>query len=90
MLRTNWIFRETKSGKDSNPRDGKANASGSDFLMLIETLDGVADESLYTTEFVEALVTQFWTLYIKVFDWVFIPFVIQTASCVIYFSYFIQ
>ena len=44
MLRTNWIFRGTENG------------SKNDFLQLIDTLDNVEDESLYTTEFVEALI----------------------------------
>ena len=38
----------------------------------------------------EALVQEFWQLYFKVFDYVFIPFVVQTITCVIYFSIFLQ
>ena len=78
MLRTNWIFRDLED-KSTNM-----------FLELIETLDGVDDPTLYTTEFVRALVQEFWNLYNKVFDFVFIPFIIQSLTCVIYFSYYIQ
>ena len=49
MMKTNWIFREIKS---LNEDYGKKN----DFLQLIDTLDNAEDESLYTTEFVEALI----------------------------------
>ena len=83
MLRTNWIFREIKQSEEEE-------GSKNDFLQLIDTLDQAEDDSFYTTEFVEALIQQFWTLYIKVFNFVFMPFVIQTISCIIYFSYFMQ
>ena len=43
MLRTNWVFRQTKN-------------IDNDFLQLIDTLDNVTDTSLYTTEIVEALI----------------------------------
>ena len=49
MMKTNWIFREIKS---LNEDYGKKN----DFLQLIDTLDNAEDDSLYTTEFVEALI----------------------------------
>ena len=49
MMKTNWIFREIKS---LNEDYGKKN----DFLQLIDTLDNAEYESLYTTEFVEALI----------------------------------
>ena len=79
MLRTNWIFREINS-------ESKGMENTNEFLNLIDTLDNVEDKSLFTTEFVEALIQQFWSLYIKVFNFVFVPFIIQTISCVIYFS----
>ena len=69
MLRTNWIFREIKSSTENTWKKN-------DFLQLIETLDNAEDDSLYTTEFVEALIQQFWSLYIKVFNYVFVPFII--------------
>ena len=83
MLRTNWIFREIKQSEDEV-------GSTNDFLELIDTLDNAEDKSLYTTEFVEALIEQFWALYIKLFNWIFVPFVIQTISVIIYFSYYIK
>ena len=49
MLRTNWIFREIKLSEDDV-------GSKNDFLELIDTLDNAEDKSLYTTEFVEALI----------------------------------
>ena len=49
MMKTNWIFREIKSLSEDY---GKKN----DFLQLIDTLDNAEDDSLYTTEFVEALI----------------------------------
>ena len=57
---------------------------------MIGTLDNQKHDSLYTTEFVEAIVAEFWTFYTIVFDYVFIPFLIRTFSCLIYFSYYIQ
>ena len=83
MLRTNWIFREIKQSEDEV-------GSKNDFLELIDTLDNAEDKSLYTTEFVEALIEQFWALYIKLFNWIFVPFVIQTISIIIFLSYYIK
>ena len=72
-----------------NGNDESKSGSHSNFLELIDTLDNVANQELYTTEFVVALIQEFWLLYYKVFDFVFIPFVAQSIACVIYFSYFL-
>ena len=53
MLRTNWIFRQQKLESSENVNE---------FLDLINTLDTVEDESLYTTEFVVALMQVIWIL----------------------------
>ena len=79
MLRTNWIFRHKSDTASSK----------NDFLQLLDTQDTV-DESLYTTEFVVALMHVIWTLQSKVFNWIFVPFLLQSASCLIYFSFYIQ
>ena len=38
----------------------------------------------------QALVKEFWTLYIKVFNFVFIPFCFQLFSTILYFSVYLQ
>jgi uncharacterized FlaG/YvyC family protein len=64
MLRTNWVFRQIDAEKKN------------DFLELIDTLDGVENPDLYSTDFVKALIQEFWDLYYKLFDFVLIPFII--------------
>ena len=79
MIRTDWLF--TKQGISEN---------NNDFLELIDTLDESDNQALYTTTFVEALLEPIYIQRSKVFYWIFLPFMAQSAACFIYFSFYLQ
>ena len=79
LIRTDWLFTQQK-----------ASANGNDFLELINTLDESKNQALFTTSFVDALLE---TIYIQrgnVYNYVFLPFMLQSAACFIYFSFYLQ
>ena len=53
---------------------------------MIDNLDDVQNETLYTTNFVDALLMPVHKLREHIILWIFFPFVIQSIFCVIYFS----
>ena len=79
LIRTDWLF--TKQNVSDN---------GNDFLQLIDTLDESDNQALYTTTFVDALLETIYTQRRKVFNYVFLPFMLQSAACLIYFSLYLQ
>ena len=65
-------------------------AKDNDFLEIIRLLDESNNQNLYTTNFVDALLEPIYILRKNVFNYVFLPFVAQSASCFIYFSFYLQ
>ena len=63
IVKTGWLFNKNA---DNNR----------DYLQLIDTLENVQNEALYTTTFVEALLETVYRLRVEVFNYIFIPFLI--------------
>ena len=75
ILPTNWIFRNTD------------NTDENDMFMLINILHKQPSDALFSTEFVEVLIEEFWGLYqFSIFTTVFIPFMIYALATVVYFT----
>ena len=55
-------------------------------MTIIPILDAIDDEDLYTTGFVDALKESAIMLNKEAFNYCFLPFVLQVAVCVAYFS----
>ena len=66
IIKTAWLFKKNSDNNRSN----------SDYLQLIDTLEKVKNEALYTTTFVEALLETVYRLRVEVFNYIFIPFLI--------------
>ena len=75
ILPTDWIFRVTD------------NADENDLFMLINILHKQPSDALFSTEFVEVLIEEFWERYqFSIFITVFIPFIIYALATVVYFT----
>ena len=59
-------------------------------LNLIPILESIDDEALYTTPFVDALKEATIMLKKEAFNKCFLPFVLQTMVCVVYFSFYVM
>ena len=57
-------------------------------LKLIPILESIDDEALYSTPFVDALKEATIILKKALFNYCFVPFVLQTVFTVIYFSFY--
>jgi hypothetical protein len=76
MIHTDWLFAKQGYSKNHN-----------DFLMLLDKLDNVNNETLNATTLVDALLIPVHKLREMVIIWIYIPFVLQSILCVLYFSY---
>ena len=75
ILPTDWIFRVTDSADEN------------DLFMLINILHKQPSDALFSTEFVEVLIEEFWERYqFSIFITVFIPFILYAISTVVYFT----
>ena len=66
-------------------KDSKTNR----ILNLIPILESIGDEELYTTPFIDALKAATIILKTYAFDFCFIPFIIQIATSLFYFSLYV-
>ena len=76
MIHTDWLFAKQGYSKNNN-----------DFLKLLDKLDNVNNETLNATTLVDALLIPVHKLREMVIIWIYIPFVLQSILCVLYFSY---
>ena len=76
MIHTDWLFAKQGYSKKNN-----------DFLKLLDKLDNVNNETLNATTLVDALLIPVHKLREMVIIWIYIPFVLQSILCVLYFSY---
>jgi len=75
LLKTNWIFRGTKTKETT------------DFDDLLSIFGQSVNDSIYTTEFVVHLVDEFWSIHqFSIFVTCCIPFLIHFWACVVLFS----
>ena len=76
MIHTDWLFAKQGYSKNHN-----------DFLKILDKLDNVNNETLNATTLVDALLIPVHKLREMVILWIYIPFVLQSILCVLYFSY---
>ena len=76
MIHTDWLFAKQGYSKNRN-----------DFLKVLDKLDNVNNETLNATTLVDALLIPVHKLREMVIIWIYVPFVIQSILCVLYFSY---
>ena len=75
MIKLDWLF--AKQGYSDN---------GNDFLEILDKLDDTSNETLNATTLIDALLIPVIQLKERVILYVYLPFLLQTFLCILYFS----